>query len=268
MVEIVMNRLTDVTFVIPARIDSPERSRNLDVLIDFITKHFDSKILVMEADRQQRYFVKNENSRIQYFFKEDPRPIFHHTWCMNLLYPKVDTPIVAGWDTDALVAPEQIVDTVEQVRSGNAVMGLVYDGYMYKTTAELAQLYQDTRNFDVLIGKVGELHPMYGDLSTGGGFIVDAEKYRQAGGENEYFLGWGPEDQERVKRMEILYPQPIYRAKGGLFHMWHPRYINSWYADRQYEIDGKTEFLKVCGMIRQELRDYIKTWPWLEGLQC
>ena len=262
-----INRLTDVTFVIPVRIDSPERSRNLDVLIDFIMRQFDSYILVMEADSEQRYFVKNKHPRIHHFFEKDPHPIFQHTRCMNLLYPKVDTPMIAGWDVDAFVLPNQIIHTVEQVRSGNAVMGIAYDGHMYQTTAELAQLYQETENLDILIEKVDELYPMYGNFSTGGAFIVDTKKYLQAGGENEYFLGWGCEDFERVKRMEILYPQPIFFAKGGLFHLWHPRGLNSWYADRQYERNGKKEFLKVCGMKEDELRNYIKTWPWLEGLQ-
>jgi len=262
-----MDKLTDVTFVIPVRIDSPERARNLDVLVDFIVRYFHSTVLIMEADACRRYFVKNNSPLIRYFFTEDTRPVFQHTWCMNLLYPKVDTPIIAGWDSDAIVHPEQITGTVEQVRNGSSVMGLAYNGFMYKTTSGLASLYQETKNIDVLINKVSELKPMYGDLSTGGAFIVDTCKYMQAGGENEFFPGWGPEDLERVKRMEILYPQPVYRAKGGLFHLWHPRYLNSWYASKEYEICGKKELLKICGMGRDELQNYIKSWPWTGHLQ-
>ena len=267
MDELVMNRLTDVTFVIPVRIDSPERARNLDLLINYIIRSFDSNILVMEADSQQRYFVKSDNCRIQYFFTEDRCPVFQHTWCLNLLYAKVKTPMIAGCDVDALAPPEQIIDTVEQVRKGNAVMGLAYDGRMLMTTVELVQLFQETCNFDVLKRSADKLSPMYGDLSTGGAFIVDTEKYLQSGGENEFFLGWGCEDFERVKRIEILYPQPIYQAKGCLFHLWHPRGFNSWYADKQYEINGKKEYLKVCGMTKNELRSYINSWPWLASLQ-
>ena len=262
-----MNRLADVTFVVPVRIDSFERSRNLDVLIDFLIRYFDSNILIMEADSQRRYFVKNGNRRIHYFFERDPRPIFQHTRCMNLLYPKVDTAMIAGWDVDAIVIPEQIIDAVKQVRCGNAVMAIAYNGFMYKTTQKLAQIFRKTQNLDILIRSEDDLIPVYGDLSTGGAFIVNTEKYLEAGGENEYFFGWGCEDFERVKRMEILFSQPIYFAMGGLFHLWHPRGLNSWYADQQYEINGKKEFLKVCGMNMIELRDYIKSWPWLDGLQ-
>ena len=255
-------RLPDVTFVIPLRIDSPERTRNLDVLIDFIIRSFDSNILIMEADSHQKYFVKKPDSRIRHFFEEDNHPIFHRTFYLNNLYRKVDTPLIAVWDTDALVTPEQIVDTVMQICKGNAVMGLPYNGRMYKTTAELANLFHETQDFDVLIRNACNLELMYGDFSVGGAFIVDKEKYLQAGGENEFFTGWGAEDFERVKRMEILYPQPVYHAKNGLFHLWHPRYLNSYHANLKYEINGKSELLKVCAMTENELLNYIKSWPW------
>jgi len=260
-----LDKLADVTFVIPVRIDSQERSWNVDILLDFFIRHFDSKIIVMEADRYQRYFVKKDNCRIRYFFEEDHRPIFQHTLCLNQLYRKVDTPIIAGWDTDILVAPEQIVKTVEQIRKGNAVMGLAYDGQAIQTTPQLAGLYHVMKNFDIF-RNAGELKPMYGDLSVGGAFIFDKKKYLQAGGENEFFTGWGPEDIERVKRIEILYSQPVYRAEGCAYHLWHPRYINSGYADEQSEINGKKEYLKICAMNAEELRNYIQSWPWLDSL--
>ena len=89
------------------------------------------------------------------------------------------------WDTDAIVTPEQIVDTVIQIRKGNVVMGLPYVGRMYKTTAELGKLFQETQDFDLLIRNVCHLQLMFGYFSVGGAFIVDREKYLQAGGENE-----------------------------------------------------------------------------------
>ena len=266
MDETVMSRLTDVTFVIPVRVDSPERARNLDIMIDFFIRHFYSNILVLEADSHQRYFPKTDNCRVQYFFEEDRHSVFQRTLYLNHLYRKVDTPITACWDTDFLITPQQIINTVAQIRNGNAVMGIVYDGHAYQISNELVGLYQETQDFDVLFQKAGELKTMYGDLSVGGAFIFDTKKYLQAGGENEFFLGWGPEDIERVKRMEILYSQPVYRAKGCAFHLWHPRYINSGYADMQYEINGKKEYLKVCEMTADELQDYIKSWRWLKSL--
>ena len=57
--------------------------------------------------------------------------------------------------------------------------------------------------------------------SCGGAFFVNRSVYVQAGGENEHFYGWGPEDLERVKRMEIL-GYSVTRIKGDLYHLYHP----------------------------------------------
>lgn len=55
-----------------------------------------------------------------------------------------------------------------------------------------------------------------GRPSVGGAFLVNKTKYLETGGENEGFYGWGPEDVERVKRLEIL-ELPIARTKGALY---------------------------------------------------
>jgi hypothetical protein len=260
-----MNKLSNVSFVIPVRIDSYERSRNLDLLLDFITQFFESKIYIMENDSQQRYIIKKRNPKIEYHFVEDKAPIFHHTLCFNSLYQLVKTPIIAGWDTDAIVPPIQIIEVVKQLECGKAVIGLPYDGFMYGTEPRHVNLYQTTRNLEVLTNNLPYMFPMYGSLSVGGAFIVIKDKYLQSGGDNEYFHGWGPEDFERIKRLEILYPQfPIYRSSGCLFHLWHPRLINSRYYDSQHEIKGKQEYLKVCMMSTEKLREYVNNWPWFK----
>lgn len=66
-----MNRLTNVSFVVPVRIDSYERSRNLDLILDFIVQNFDSKIFVLESDSQQKYQIKINNKQIKYIFVKD-----------------------------------------------------------------------------------------------------------------------------------------------------------------------------------------------------
>jgi hypothetical protein len=43
--------------------------------------------------------------------------------------------------------------------------------------------------------------------------------------ENEFFVGWGPEDKERYFRFNIL-GYKIYRVNGDIFHLKHP--ASSW----------------------------------------
>jgi len=257
-----MSRLSDVSFVIPVRIDSQERSRNLDLVIDFIMRHFDSQVMVLEADKERRYFPKNNGKQLQYHFVEDHSQVFYHTKYSNCLYRMVDTPIMALMDTDFIAHPSQIIETAEQVRQGKTVMGLPYDGYAYLTMEKLVETYQQTQDLKVFEDAKSGLRTMYGKLSVGGSFLADTAKYLQAGGENEYFTDWGPEDIERVKRIEILYhPVPVYRAAGCYYHLWHPRH-NSGYRNQQTKIKLQQEFLKVCGMKQKELKRYVDSWNW------
>lgn len=63
------------------------------------------------------------------------------------------------------------------------------------------------------------------DVPVGEAFLVHKDYYMEAGGENEHFYGWGMEDMERVKRIEIL-GLPVSRASGSIYHMFHYRYEN------------------------------------------
>ena len=64
---------------------------------------------------------------------------------------------------------------------------------------------------------------------------------------------------ERVKRMEIL-GLPVSRASGVLYHLFHYRYENSRFYSSRLEEESRKEFLKVCGMYKDQLKHYIQTW--------
>ena len=253
--------MKNVTFVIPVKIDSPERSRNLDLVIAHILRHFDSPVIVLEADEERRYFPKATDKQLQYSFVEDSQQGFYHTKYLNLLYKQVVTPIMAICDTDAIVAPQQIVETANQIRQGNAVMGLPFDGSACNVTAKVTDTYQQTMQMSTLEKQKSHLRLMNGRIAVGLTVLVDRVKYLQAGGDNEFFTDWGPEDLERVKRMEIYYGKPIYRYPGYVFHLWHPRH-NSQYNDTQKELLFKQEYLKVCSMTQKELKKYVSGWTW------
>jgi hypothetical protein len=48
--------------------------------------------------------------------------------------------------------------------------------------------------------------------------------------------------------------------EGPLYHLWHPRGENSGYATEELAFQNRMEFIKVCSMERNELREYIKSW--------
>ena len=88
--------------------------------------------------------------------------------------------------------------------------------------------------------------------SVGGAFLVNRVAYLRAGGENEAFYGWGPEDAERVKRLEIL-ELPIARVKGPLYHLDHPRGINSGFDMGERDKRNLEALLATCRRSKAEM---------------
>lgn len=245
-----------VTFVIPVRIDSSERRENLDVVLDQLSKRKRSKIIVLEADNESKYRVPGNCLNVTYRFVKDDNPVFYRTKYLNELLREADTSIVGIWDTDAIVPDEQIDRSIADICEGKAVMSFPYDGCFNFCSLEDSFIFRDNRSIGFLKEKEHSSRVIH---SVGGAFLLHKDLYLKAGGENEYFYGWGMEDLERVKRMEIL-GLPVSRVDGALFHLFHYRYENSWYYNETLEKESRAEYLKVCSMHKYQLEQYIQTW--------
>ena len=248
--------LNDVTFLIPVRIDSPERLENLQSVIKYIKTHFETNITVLEADKKEQVQHPLINRKI---FIEDYNPVFHRTRYLNQMTKETSTPFLAIWDTDVLVECKQVEESMDILRNREADMVFPYDGRFYNVPPVLTSLYKMKKDIAVLSNNVGKMNLVYGDHSVGGAFIVNREEYIRVGMENEYFYGWGAEDTERVKRWEIL-GYRIVRTEGLLFHLYHQRKENSWYPYCALEFNNRKELARICRMQRDGLLGDVKEW--------
>jgi hypothetical protein len=237
--------LTDFTFLMPLRIDSEYRKENADTSIGFILRHFETTFIVVEGDTDRSYYPDFKASNFRYEFMEDKNEFFHKTKYINRLITLADTQYIAVWDADAIVPPEQVSESVELLRKGDAIMSIPYDGRVFVCDKYLSDLFKQDPKIEILLKLAPALPLMYGFHSTGGAFLANRVKYLNAGGENENFFGWGPEDVERVKRMEIL-NYKVHLADGPMFHLWHPKGKTSWYIDKSAEIQNRREFIETC----------------------
>ena len=253
-----MDVTKEMTVVIPVRVDCEERKENLDTVLFSLLKMTDASVIILEADTKRKYFndfIESTN-RVEYHFIEDFNPIFHRTRYLNKLIEMSNTNIVGIWDTDVLFTLEQINNCVREVQNGAAVC-YPYDGRFVFLNVEqsksarsdaLAFLNDNSdKNFTSLLGRP----------SVGGAFVVDKHRYTSAGGENEIFYGWGPEDAERFKRMEIL-EEPVSRVNGPLFHLNHPRGVNSFHDFGLREKENIKELVRICRMDKETLENDIK----------
>lgn len=245
-----------VTFVIPVRIDSSERQANLDVVLDQLSKRTHTKIIILEADSGPLYKMPENYPNVTYLFVKDDNPIFYRTKYLNELLRQADTSIVGIWDTDVIVPDNQIDCSIDDIREGRAVMSFPYDGCFNFCSLEDSFVFRNNRSIDFLKEREHFNRVIH---SVGGALLVHRSIYLNAGGENEHFYGWGMEDQERVKRMEIL-GLPVSRVTGVLYHLFHFRNGNSRYCSERQRIESGKEFMKVCSMSKNQLKQYICSW--------
>lgn len=252
--------MSDVTIVIPIRVDSDVRIANLQTIIRLYTPLENIHFIIWEADNYQHLHME-ENDRVSYSFCMDDNPVFHFTYYRNAMIKQAKTPIVIVWDADILVPKEQLYRAVDKVRKQQAVLSYPYDGICYSLSSDVSNNFRNTLDWNILSEKE-KFHTVFGQLTVGGIFVVNREKYMHAGMENEHFTGWGPEDIERLKRLTIL-DLPVSRIAGCIYHLYHPRKLNSGYANPSQNLSSKKELFRICEMSKEDLLKQIANWPWV-----
>lgn len=253
--------MSDVTIVMPIRVDSDDRIANLKTIIRLYSTLENIRFIIWEADNFQRIHIE-ESERINYSFCRDNNPVFHHTYYRNEMIKQAKTSIVIVWDVDILVPEEQLYKAVNDVKNRHAILSYPYDGVCYSLSPDISDNFRDRLDWSALLSEKEKFPAMFGQLTVGGIFVVDREKYMQAGMENEHFIGWGPEDIERLKRLTIL-NLPVSRIAGSIYHLYHPRMLNSGYVDQSQNLSAKQELLRVCKMSRGDLLKEITDWSWI-----
>ncbi len=237
--------LTDSSVIMPFRIDSKKRHENLITLLDYIRCNFKTNIHLLEADTSQKFDTKILPETISYSFIQDSLPYFYHTYYRNVLVKESNQPIIILWDIDCLCTPEQITDAVSAVKNKGYTMSLPYDGHVVNVISLFEKLFIQNLSFEVLNANLQKMPVMYGKFSTGGIVVLNKKAFMAAGAENERIKGWGPEDLERYKRMEIN-GHTIYHSFGPLFHLDHPRGETSRYLNPSVKIESLSALFDTC----------------------
>ncbi|TAN19992.1 MAG: hypothetical protein EPN37_02585 [Chitinophagaceae bacterium] len=250
--------LKDVTFLIPVRIDSEERLENLSMVIRYLDKYFDTHVLIAEADKDSKVSGLSLPDCCHLIFIEDHEPVFHHTCYNNLLTVESATPIIAIYDTDVVFSTSQILEAVTLIRNGKADYVSPYDGAFVSVDRLFKAMFGKLFDAELLQHNVGKFGTgTY--RSWGGTAFLNRQFFIDAGMDNEKIDSWGPEDIERMKRMQIL-GYVVKRIKGPLFHLPHPSSLNSGYHDLSIRIRLMEEYLKISSMRKEELKEYVGTW--------
>ncbi len=252
--------LTDLTFIIPLRVDSIDRLENLLCCTQYILDNFLTQIVVWEADaRNAKILPRLLHPDIQHLFHEDNDPIFYRTRYINSIVSTIKTPYVAVWDADVIAPKEQVIRSIELLRENNADFVYPYKDILLNVPPCVKKIYFKSEDIAVLQRFSSGFYPMYGPKAIGGGFIVNRSKYIEAGMENENYYGWGLEDGERYHRWKRL-GYKIEHVDGVMYHLDHSRGGNStFHANDQRYIKTKEQF-RIRNISPELLRKEVSEW--------
>lgn len=242
--------LKDVTFTIPVHYDHEDRAINTQRVVKFLTKNFDTNIIIGEQGGEAFKDVKN-----CVYHKFIGMATFHRTRMLNKLCHLSSTPIIVNYDADVIIPVIQILQSVKLCRKG---IGMVYpyDGRFARIPKEQHSLDLSQLNPDEMVGS-----RLTDTISVGGCVFFTKKDFIKGGMENENFISYGPEDTERMERFGRI-GVDVRRVNGVLYHYDHFVGANS-NSSNPYFKHNYEELDRIRRMSNHLLKKDVASWSWV-----
>jgi len=248
-----------VTFIIPIKIDSADRAKNLFVIIGFIKKFFnESEIIIVEQyDHICEAEIVNRFENIQYINLDINDNFIHKSELINLGIKNSNTDIVAIQDSDVFAKPEQYTLAIESVEQQLCDCSIPYDNITWQIPKKDINNIYPKFDFNIIekLEKINITPPSYHGPTIGGILFYNKNKLIESGMYNTNFKGWGHEDDEMYYRFLKL-GNTINRIGGDLYHIEHSR--NRFHTG--YAPGNREEYLRILSLSDKQLKQEIETW--------
>lgn len=228
--------LENTTFIIPLRVESADRLRNIELCLKYLTRWFDSEIIIGSDEHQPVVEaviknVKDSNkeitNKITYVcFETKVSDAFHRTYLLNSMLNMVETPVTVNYDCDVVLPIQSYLTAEKMIIEEN--YDLVYPFGNTQTSQKRVEIGNQVEKFIQLDYNLDFIEDLSFDWPAAYGFcqFFNTISYKNNGGESESFIAYGPEDVERYERWFRL-DKKIGRIDDLVFHFEHSRTPNS-----------------------------------------
>ena len=262
--------LTKATFIIPIRIESEDRLRNVITSTCFLLDNFDTNILIKEVDKTS-VFKERAYDQISEFcggdpnlihvFEQSDEPLFHRQKVLNEMIMQSDTEIVVNYDCDVILPIPSYKISYDGILNGTYDVVYPYGQGMYQkqvtTSDQIVSEFLNEFDFDIL-----ETHSKVHTSDFGWAQFFRRKVYIEGGMENENFRAYAPEDKERYYRFTTL-GYKVGRVESVLYHLEHARGQNSWFSNPHMQAN-LDEWEKISKMDKKELMKYYSEQEYLK----
>ena len=231
--------LKDTTVVIPLRIESSDRMRNVITSLCYILSNFDTQIIVKEVSNHpvfsedvlpqvKDFLGVDEIPNLTHVYEKTEKPEFHKTKYLNELFAMATTKVALIYDCDVILPLDVYTTAQNMITEGDSDVVYPYGLGKYARPVfvndEIVSEFL-TEGFSI---ELLEKHSKVNDARNGYCQFFDREKYFEGGGQNEDFIAYAPEDDEIAFRFQTL-GYKVDRTDTLVYHLEHSRTPNSWY---------------------------------------
>jgi hypothetical protein len=262
--------LSQATFIIPIRIESPDRLRNVITSTAFLLENFDTNIIIKEVDSESVFQrdalpvlkdILDVDVNVQHIFEESNEPLFHRQKVLNEMIAEAKTDIVVNYDCDVILP----LESYELAYRG--IMDGVYDAvypygsgmfqYQVRASDQVVSKFLETRDYSYLNDN-SNLHTS----DFGWVQFFNRQVYIEGGMENENFKAYAPEDKERFYRFTTM-GYNVGRINNFVYHLEHARGENSWFNNPHMQ-SNMDEWDKIQSMDKEQLLEYYSQQDYLK----
>jgi predicted glycosyltransferase involved in capsule biosynthesis len=261
--------LSELSVVIPVKIDTEDRLHNLEIVLNFFKNNFTNfNLIVIEQDSKKQLEEKINNFGFDYIFREN-YGCFHKTWNFNLAIATTNTKYILAYDCDAIFKPKAIFDALQRLKQNKTSFIYPYNTYMIQIKKHCFE------NVKVIDRNIVETFPLithsntstidknnyellYGDINwdcTGGAFMFNKKDFFISGGYNPNIISYGCEDNEILVRIKKLGYKLERLQNYNCYHLEHDRSTDSHYNN--FFKNNEEEFQKIKNIEQEELKSYV-----------
>ena len=267
--------LKECTFIIPIRIESSDRMRNVITILLFLLDTFDTKVILKEVDTESVFekevlpqikdYLGDKINNLTHVFERSDDPVFYRMKIINEMIDMADTPIISNYDCDVLFKPVTYVKAVDMIKEQYDIVYPYgfgeYQKQVFCDDTDVSEFISNDFDFDVLDKKSRMFDAQFGHVQ-----FVKRKSYIEAGMENENFRGSSPEDKERYYRFDKM-GYRVGRIYDNVYHLEHSRGQNSWpnsvegnpYMQENFNVWGQIQ-----SMNGEELKQYYSNQEYLK----
>ena len=234
--------MKDLTYILPTRIESEDRLKNIITSVTYLLKNFpEAKVIVKEVSERATFkfdavpqikkYVNIDN--LQYIFEESTDSLFHKTRILNDLILMSDTNTVCSHDVDVIYPVSSHQKAYQLIKEDQFDVIYPYGCGVYQY-----QVDYPMEVFNSFLSSEFDMNVIQNLCRTESSTIGWTQFYNRAkvisgGLWNENFLSWGAEDCEFYFRFNSL-GYRVGRVNDCIWHFEHGRTHNSHYHNPKF----------------------------------